>query len=99
MSAFAQLRRLAAGIRAERAARRTYQALCDQGRAPLVSIEIRLITDRGDDWDGGVPGIHGVSTTVPLTRDGERYIAGIPRTIRRSCIRQIRADQTHEKGN
>ena len=92
------LRRLVADIREYRAARRDYYALCDEGRAPLVHVEIRLVTDRGDDWAGGVRGIHGVKTEIPLTRKGERYIARTARTIRESCIRQIRADQAEDEG-
>lgn len=80
-----------------RRAVRTYRQLCDQGRAPLVQVEIRLITDRADDWTGmTVHGIYGIKYTTLLTRAGIRAITDDARTIRRTCIRQILADQTED---
>lgn len=79
-------------LAAERRARRTYRALCDEGRAPLVSVDIRLELDHGDDWsDLKAPGMSGLKTSgIPLTPRGIRYIDDIPRSIRRLCLDELR---------
>lgn len=77
---------------AEYRARRTYRALCEQTRAPLVSVQIRLEMDHGDDWSSfAVRGMTGLKTShIPLTPRGIRYISDIPRSIRRTCLDELR---------
>jgi len=91
----ATTRAIVRNLAAERRARATYKALCDRNRAPLVSVRIRLETDHGDDWTGmRVHGIYGqTSEHIPLTPAGIRYITGIAKTIRRTCLDELRYDE------
>lgn len=92
MNLIRAVRNIASDMKLNRQARREFRGLCDEGRAPLVYVEIRLVTDRGDDWSGmTVRGITGIKRTTLLSPAGEKSIAADARTIRRTCIREVRA--------
>ncbi|MFE9099884.1 hypothetical protein [Actinomadura geliboluensis] len=78
----------------ERRARRTYRTLCREGRAPRVSVHIRLVA--GGEWDLPTKGTVGVRCHAPLTRRGIRLIRNDARSIRRACIRGLRELQARE---
>ncbi|GIH95383.1 hypothetical protein ACFFMN_23910 [Planobispora siamensis] len=88
------LRRFVAAVRAWRQATRDYRALCDAGRAPTLQFSVQIHPE-SYEWTG-LNGITGLKTTVPLTRDGKRYMAGVIRDIERTCIRAVLDDSTPE---
>lgn len=71
-----------------RQARRDYRALCDQGRAAHLQIDIRIHPD-DYEWTG-LDGITGIKTTIPLTRAGKRYVRRMVNDIEASCVRAVR---------
>ncbi|NUW45573.1 hypothetical protein [Nonomuraea rhodomycinica] len=68
-------------------AKRDYRALCRQGRAPHVRFTVEIHPD-DYEWTG-LNGITGLKTTVPLTREGMRYIRRALGDIETTCIRGI----------
>ncbi|MEV4287389.1 hypothetical protein AB0K40_17935 [Nonomuraea bangladeshensis] len=80
---------LARHVRAWRRARRDYRALCAEGRAPHVQVNIRIHPD-DDEWTG-LNGITGIATTVPLTPAGKRYVRGVLADIEATCVHAVLA--------
>lgn len=81
------IRNLVRITRERRQAERDYRALCDEGRAPILCIDLHIHPD-DPEWSE-LHGITGIKTTIPLTRGGRRYVASSVRTIRATCIREL----------
>jgi hypothetical protein len=86
--AIRSLAQLANQVREWRQAKRDYRALCDQGRAAQLQIDIRIHPD-DYEWTG-LDGITGIKTTIPLTRAGKRYVRRVINDIEASCVRAVR---------
>jgi hypothetical protein len=94
MRIWSAIREAARARREWKQAVKAYREMCAHGAPPILHVEIRLIDDRYDDWHGmNARGIHGMKTTIPLTRNGERYVRGMVRELRQTCIRQVLAWQ------
>lgn len=88
-------RAVAAAWRARREwrqARRDFRRLCADGYAPQVEFRVWLC-DEGEWSDGRRFGLTGLSTVVPVTRSGRRYILDVLRDIERTCIRTVVEDR------
>lgn len=82
-----RLRQAIRQLREWQQAKRDYRALCAEGRAAHIRVEIRIHPD-DDEWTG-LDGITGIKTTIPLTPAGKRYVHGILRKIEETCIRAV----------
>lgn len=87
-------------IREWRQAKRDYRALCRENRAAHLQVSIAIHPD-DDEWHGGMNGITGVKTTVPLTPAGKRYVRHILDDIEATCVRAVldanrRSDRPNE---
>ncbi|MEU8040922.1 hypothetical protein [Streptosporangium sp. NPDC049078] len=90
------LQRFIADVRAWRQARRDYQALCDEGRAPRLEFSVGIHPD-DYEWTG-INGVTALKTTVPLTPRGKQYMAGVIHDIERTCIRAVLDTNQREAG-
>lgn len=83
------MRGLVRAIREQRRAKKDYRALCADGRAPRLCVDIRIDPDDQEWADLDVYGMTGFKTTVPLNRAGQQYIALTVDRIRATCVRQV----------